>query len=256
MSNNLKLETIIERYEEAIGDPIKYGIITSLSWYGILNLTKIAKHINKHESTTFRYIKRLIEEGIIEIDIEKTTSEWGKYYRLTNEVKKIYDMKIKEFENFGELIINNQEFRNKSEKELNEFSINELLEKDFNKEDVLNYLSLQHNIQSAIMNEILNRREEFKKFYLSKKGSLKKEDIRFKPCDFVLLTNTFKISKNKHLIKYYETLYRFQNELKGLITDIEQEMNEEKVPEEDRITQIVHVFSSNTEFLYSINEKK
>ena len=255
MASNSKDKTIGEMYELAIKDPIKYSIITSLSWYKKLNLTKLSKLINKHESTTFRFIKKLIEDGFIEIDLEKTTSEWGKYYKLTHEVKKIYDKKAEEIEKFGELIINNNEFRNKSEEELNSLFLNELLTKNLQKEraEVLNFLLLQQNVQTAIMNEILIRRQDFKEYYLSNKDSIQMNDIHLKPCDFALLTNTFKISKFIHLFRLYEVLYKFQNEINNVILEIEKDMDAEKVPDSERITQILHLFSSNADFIYTIN---
>ncbi|NHJ83973.1 MAG: winged helix-turn-helix transcriptional regulator [Asgard group archaeon] len=252
MSNSSK-SLILKAYEDAIMDPIKYGIITSLSWYGKLNLTKISKHINKHESTTFRYIKKLIDEGIIEIDIEKTTSEWGKYYKLTDEVQKIYDKKIAEVENFGELIISNKEFRNKSEDEFQAYYINELLHKNLeeDKQEVLNYLSLQQNIQTTIMNEFLTKRQLFKEFYESNKENLRIEDIYLEPCDFIMLANTIRMSKFKHLFRIYEVVYKFNNEIKKLVSEFEKEMDLENVPENKRFTHVLQLFSSNTDFLYS-----
>ena len=172
-------------------------------------------------------------------------------------ISKVTKIRIEEIENIGDELLNSDNMKNKSESELNEILVEELLTKDLEKEKVTvqNYLSLIQSVQSTIMSEILSKRKELKDFVSSQKHSVSKESILLKPCDYSLFTDIFKISKFKHLVMLYEVIFRFQKEIKEVISEIEQDMDQENVPAEDRISQILHLFSANTDFSFDVKSK-
>ena len=259
MSNERKNnKNIEEKYNDATKDPIKYGIITSLNWYGNLNLTRLSKLLKKHESTTFRYIKKLVEDGLIEIDLGKTTNEWGKYYKLTPAVKKIYGRKMEEIEIYRNLVLDNKDFKNKTESELNDFLVENLLSKNWEEEKtaVDNYLSLIQSIQSTIISDIFEKLDEFKGIINSQQNIISKNSVLLKPIEYSLYTDTFQISKFQHLLWLYEIIFKFQDEIKEVVNRINRDMDKDKVPAEERISQILHLFSANIDFTYEVNVDK
>ena len=65
ISNEIK-----KSYDEAIYDEVKYGILIALEFYKSLNLKKLAEILDRPKTTTLRYLKNLLNEGLIILDIK------------------------------------------------------------------------------------------------------------------------------------------------------------------------------------------
>ena len=91
MSKTKDYEKTKEKYLTLVDDEIEFGVVTALNWYDTLNLKKIAVMIDKPESTTLRYIRKLKDAGVIVFDSKKSEDSWGKFYKLSPSTKKLYD---------------------------------------------------------------------------------------------------------------------------------------------------------------------
>lgn len=78
-----------ELYEKLFSKGVGMGIIMALYIYETLNLKKIATLIGKLETTTLNQVKKLLEEGFIEVDSKATARSRGTYYKLTDLTKKL-----------------------------------------------------------------------------------------------------------------------------------------------------------------------
>ena len=152
-----------ERFEELYLDEIKFTITTALQYYNSLNLKKLAKLIGKPESSTIRYLKQLLDEGLIQIDAEKTASSWGKFYKLTPEIIEIAEEKKaandKHLERVKKLFFNVSDI---DDSELNKLVLAELLEKSDIKNldlQVKQNIAFGANLQKLITSEFSTAHE-------------------------------------------------------------------------------------------------
>ena len=57
------------------------------------------------------------------------------------------------------------------------------------------------------------------------------------------------------MFKINELIFSFMNRLEKLRKEIEEEMEKEKVPEDERTTQFINIFTGNLDFYYEIEDK-
>ncbi|MHA1305096.1 MAG: winged helix-turn-helix transcriptional regulator [Candidatus Heimdallarchaeaceae archaeon] len=239
---------IKEKYEQLwSGDEAKIGIITNLEWYGSLNLKKLSSLINKPESTTLRYVKQLIEEGLIEVDAEKTASSWGKYYALTKPVRELYQKNMQDYIAQGsEFDLKLKRFKEMSDEEIKREVINKLLKKQQDEISMLSaykkYLSFVQNIQNSIVNELVDFEKRLK-VSLDKVGEEETfEKIEIPTAENSIIVRTVQLSKLSHVIKVVEATRDYIRKIKELEVEFKKEIEEEGIPEEERSIQFISVF--------------
>jgi hypothetical protein len=257
MSESKKFKEIKNRFYTLVQDETEMGIVTALHWYTSLNLKKISIMINKPESTTLRYIRKLKDQGIIVFDSEKSEDSWGKFYKLSTHTKTIYDeymyaMDV-QIETYREQF---KEFKNLSEKKLTDHVIKELLkpEKLASIPASQSYFSFVSNLQNVMINETINQVDEVAKL-VEKKGLeeiVKK--IKVSPMDISVYVSDIKISKWKHVFMMNELIFSFLTQIDILKKEIEEEMNKEKIPEDQRSTQFLNIFTGNLDISYKIED--
>ncbi|RMG39646.1 MAG: transcriptional regulator [Methanobacteriota archaeon] len=69
-------------------------IFITLLLYDTLNLKELAALTNKLETTTLHQIRKLLKQGIIEVDAEKSARMRGKFYRVTEQAKTAFKQLI------------------------------------------------------------------------------------------------------------------------------------------------------------------
>ncbi len=261
MSKNEETPTgINEKYEEAISDDVKFGIITALEIYEPLNLKKLSQLVGRPETTTIRYLKQLLSDELIDVDAETTATSWGKYYKLSKSVRKITDkireeQEKREVEVFTELL----NYREKTEEETRDLFIKEILTKGNLSKlqmDIKKRLNLLHNIQNLIINDfavVLNDLEEL----IQKKGKdYLRKNLVLNPADILLNTESIQFSKSKHLVKFYEIYAKFQIALTEFKKNIKEELLKEKIPDNEKQTLNLHIFMGTNEFKYYLKDQE
>jgi hypothetical protein len=247
MSKKHDFEKIKENYFALVTDEIEFGIVTALNWFESLNLKKLAVMLDKPESTTLRYIRKLKDIGIIVFDSKKSEDSWGKFYKLSPQIKKTYDAYMHAMDDQIERI--EEEIRDKidSEEELEEYTMNRILSEDKLKEIPLqqHYFHFVSKLQSIMMNEAVNKIEEFLSKYDIKDIEKIKPKIKLSPTDISVYVSSLKINKWNHIFRINNLIFSFLKDIDELKKTIEQEMEEENVPDDQKITHLVNVFTGN-----------
>ncbi len=248
MSKTKDYKEIKNRFYTLIQDETELGIVTALHWYKTLNLKKISIMINKPESTSLRYIRKLKDQGIIVFDSEKSEDSWGKFYKLSSHSKTIYDEYMQaidyQLETYAEEF---KEFKSLSEKKLTEQVLKELFkpEKLASIPASQSYFNFVSNLQNVMINETINEVKEIAKLIEEKGKDIIVENIIVSPMDMSVYVSAIKISKWKHVFMMNELIFSFLDQIDKLKKEIEEEMDKEKIPEDQRSTQFLNIFTGN-----------
>jgi hypothetical protein len=258
MRKTQEYQKIRQEYFTLVSDEVEYGIVTALNWYESLNLKKLATMLNKPESTTLRYIRKLKDKGIIAFDSEKSGDSWGKFYKLTPAVKQIYDEYMHSLDEQVENITSDLNDLSKfSEEELEKYVIRRLISEGKLEEVPLTmqYFYFVSNLQNVMINEAVNKIDDFRKI-LDKTENKEEliEKTKLSPMDISIYVNRLKISKWSHIFKINELIFTFMKQLEKLKREIEKEMDKENVPEDKKLTQFVNIFTGNLDISYEIEE--
>lgn len=240
-----------ERFQEIFLNDIEFGIITSLKIHSNLNLKRIAKLIDKPESTTIRYLKKLLEEEIITIDTKQTAKKWGKFYRLSEETDELYEEHMSQTKKRSKEVLKEVlDYKNKPEEKLKELLKEKALEKKNIKNEAVisqNNLTLIHNFEKCILNDMFRALHKIDKIRKEKGEEHLKEQLVMEPIDVVLLIRWIKYSKFSHLIQFYFKFIHFHQDITKLQEEIQKEMEDEGIPEKEQKTLFVDLFMGTTE---------
>jgi hypothetical protein len=253
-------EKIREKYKDLAIDELKYSIVTAINWYNSLNLKNIARLVGRPETTTIRYIKQLLEDGLIDIDAEKTASSWGKFYKLSENVRKLYDEQLRAVEEREEYIITEFEsLKGTGEDELRKFFTEKAISRE-GLEEILalgkQNLSFSHNIQNLILNEIGFAFESLSKLVDEKGKDYVLENLRIEPSDMEIYSLSLSLSKISQLMRLVEFFNSTYKQLLKLKEEFLKEMDREKVPEEDRKLFHNFIFSGSLDFSYKLKDEE
>ncbi|MCG3220334.1 MAG: winged helix-turn-helix transcriptional regulator [Candidatus Heimdallarchaeota archaeon] len=257
MSKNRENKKTKDRYLTLVDDEIEFSIVTALNWYESLNLKKIAIMINKPESTTLRYIRKLKNNGVITFDSKKSEDSWGKFYKLSSATKKLYDDHMQAMDDRIDRITNDlQDIDKYSEEELYRYVAGELLSADKFEEIPLtrHYFNFVTNLQNVMINEVISKIGDFADVIEKKGRENIIEKIKISPMDVSIYVNHVKLSKWKHMFKINKIIFKFISEIDMLKKEIEEEMNKENVPEEKRSTQFLNIFSGSLDVSYELED--
>lgn len=73
-----------------------FGILVTISFYGSQNLQILSENLKRKPNSLIYHLQKLTEKNLIEIDVEKSNLP-GKYYKLTQDGKRIIDLEITEY---------------------------------------------------------------------------------------------------------------------------------------------------------------
>jgi len=255
-----KLEEIKEKYENIIFDEVKYGIFTALVLYKSLNLKKLAQLVGRPETTTIRYVKQLLSDGLIDVDTVKTATSWGKFYCLSKEAKVLSEIFTKQLLDREKRVFTQlMALRGKSEEEIQKAYVKEILsKKDFKTKSIKlrSMLAFKHNVENLIVNEFQSGLEELQKLLSTKGQDYIEENIILKPSDIILSSYSIPLTKGSHLLKIYELFLRLQLDLLKLKEEFEKEMDKENIPAEKRRIMNVHLFFGTMDFDFTLKDKE
>lgn len=253
-------EEFKEKYEKIIFDEVKYGIFTALELYKSLNLKKLAQLVGRPETTTIRYIKLLLSDGLIDIDAAKTAISWGKFYCLSKEAKILADEVAKQrLEREKQTLAQVMKLRGKSEEEIQRMYVKDLLSKknlETLGEIVKSQLAFKHNVENFTANELYSSLEKFQELLSNKGRDYLEENLVLEPTEIVSTSCSVPLTKGSHVLRIYEINLRLQSDLMKLKEELEKEMDEENVPEEKRTIMNLHFFFGTMDFRFSLKDEK
>ncbi|MHA1367757.1 MAG: hypothetical protein ACTSP5_15300 [Candidatus Heimdallarchaeota archaeon] len=238
-------EQIREKFIETLYDEVKFGIINAIDFYESVNLKRLAVLVGRPETTTIRYIKKLLAEELITIDAEKTAKEWGKLKQNTERENWIHD-------EIGDL-------EKKSEQEVEDFMVKAVLSKENIELEfhlAKQVLAFSTNTQKMIINDSISVVKELLQIYNEKGQDYLEENLILDPSDIELWSSSIKLHSMKQLMELINVFNKWQKEMIVLKKKFEKEMNENSVPEDQRRDFFMYSFLGSLDFSYTLKDKK
>ncbi len=259
MSESDKVLKLLEDLRELQLDETEFGIITALRWYGSLNLKKVAKLIQRPESTTLRYIRKLRDSNKIEFDSEKSEKTWGNFYKLSNRVSALYENYMNMMdERVERIVFDLDKFDEMSDEKLEKYFINEVVNPGKLAEvpSTRAYFHFVSNLQRLIVNETMDSIETLAELAEKEGYDEIKEKIILPPMDVSTYVSVLKVSKIRHILRMNDLILKFDKQVRELAKEIIKEMDKEGIPEEDRKTQFLNIFTGSLDMELKLKEDK
>jgi hypothetical protein len=248
MSESDEYLRILEGLRELQMDETEFQIITALRWYGSLNLKKISKLIQRPESTTLRYIRKMRDKKKIEFDSETSEKNWGNFYKLSKRVSNLYEnyMKLVD-ERVERITFDMKDLDKMSDAELDKYVLNEIVNPGKLAEIPATraYFHFVANLQRLMVNETMDGIEQLAEMAEKEGYEEVKNKIILPPIDVSTYVNALKISNFRHILRINEVIFEFDRKLQALGKEIIDEMDKAGIPEEDRNTQFVNIFTGS-----------
>lgn len=254
-----RFEEIRKSYNELVYDEVKFAIVTAIQYYSSLNLKKMSELIGRPETTTIRYVKKLLEDELIVIDVEKTATDWGKFYRLSdfaNELIAKRNLDIDERIDWVQKEASKHDFEN--EDEVRDFFMRALLSKEnlvYDAKSARQSLSISNNIQKMIANEFGARIEDLNDLIKNKGKEYLLNNVSIKPSDIEIYNITLKVHSMKQLMKLIEVQFKSVQEIERLKHEFEEEAKKDNIPEDDQQLFFFYSFLGSMEFNYIIKNE-
>jgi len=218
----------------------RYAIITALRMYGSLNIITLSKLLGRTESTIFHHLTEIqkFTPRIIEIDQEKTSTNRGKFFQLTEITREHYRKSdsLEVFENEIPAIFT--KWSGIPVEEITQEMIDALKKQpDLGQmaQSTRRSLSYHHCIENFILSN-------FEKVENAVKNDLIPERKDFPFGGYTLLSIALKISSPKHSLRIAELITDFFAKLHRLKREITSEMDERGIKQEDMITEHYYFF--------------
>lgn len=253
-------EEIKQKYDKAIYEEVKNGIIIALEFYNSLNLKRLAELIGRPETTTIRYVKKLLDEGLIVLDVEKTALDWGKFYKLSDSViSLIEERNIRSKEREKWIFEEMNHLEGKSEEEIRELLARVL----FSKENIeLDFLKAKQtfefvsNVQKMIINDALLVANDLIKIYNEKGLEYMKRNLEIAPSDIESWNVSLKLHSITQMADLVKLFFKWFNELNDFKDKITKEMDEENIPEDQRYEFFLYSFMGSMNFLAGLKDEE
>ena len=234
---------IDKRFEDLFKNETRYGIVMAIRTFGSMNIKLLSRIMGKAESTIHHHIEEMKKEPqVIIIDTEKTSSSRGKYYTLSNITNQKYP-KDKESVYEEEIPTIMERMNKLNDEELAKVMLFRLMSQpDFGymSKSIRRSLSYYHNIENFIVTSF-ERSEE------SLKQGLKPKNLLYPFGTTTKLSLDIEVSRPRHSIEIGMVISNFFAQLVKLKNKIRKEMDEEGIPEEERIRIYYQFFGGEVE---------
>ena len=248
MSDSDKYLKILRDMQDLELDETEFQIITALRWYGALNLKRISRLIQRPESTTLRFVRKMKDSNKIVFDSETSEKNWGNFYKLSPKVSNLYeaymnlmDQRVERIE--GEM----QDIDKISDEDLEEYFKNEVINPGKLTEipSTRAYFHFVFNLQKIMVNETMDGIIELHELAKKEGYDEIKEKVILPPIDVTTYVNAMKVNKIRHVFRINELIIKFDRELRQLGKELIEEMDKEGIPEEERRIQFVNLFTGS-----------
>ncbi len=218
----------------------RFAIIMAISNFGSANIKRIGKLLSKNNATIHHHIQWLLDEKqgppMLEIDSKMTQSRRGIYYSLTAEASRVFgDAPSEALE--SKMLPKLDEIINQSDDKINQFLIGILMDNPTIKEMRVHEsqrLRYNHFLENLMLNNLEHA-------YQSLKDGKKPVNDKY---PFGSISNydlTLKVSKSRHLFEVMRIMTEFSVSFEKLSEKIKKEMDEDGIPEDERIPLRYHI---------------
>ncbi|MCG3260149.1 MAG: ArsR family transcriptional regulator [Candidatus Heimdallarchaeota archaeon] len=228
---------ILDRVNEVYKVETRYGIIMAINNFGSANIKKLAKILGKNEATIYHHLKDLTREPeLLVVDNQKTRENKGIFYKLSKIAEK----------NFGgpplEILETKMEEAYKRILEQTDEEIAQMYMKMISEHPDLGIITdkerrsiaYNHYLESMMLNNLETAEKAFKKRAKPMNENYPLGSISNFPLDM-------KISKPRHLFQILSLLTEIAAKFARLKEEIAEEMEKEKIPENQKIDIHYHV---------------
>lgn len=228
---------ILDRVNEVYKVETRYGIIMAINNFGSANIKKLAKILGKNEATIYHHLKDLTREPeLLVVDNKKTRENKGIFYKLSKIAEK----------NFGgpplEILETKMQEAYKRILEQTDEEIAHMYMKMISEHPDLGIITdkerrsiaYNHNLENMMLNNMATAEKAFKKGAKPMNVNYPLGSISNFPLDM-------KISKPRHLFQILSLLTEIAAEFARLKEEIAEEMEKEKIPENQKIDIHYHV---------------
>ena len=218
----------------------RFAIIMTISNFGSANIKRIGKLLSKNNATIHHHIQWLVDEKqgppMLEIDTKMTQSKRGIYYALTAEGTRVFGEPPSDVLE-SKMIPKLDELLSQPDEKISKFLINLLMGNP-----TISEMRKQENqrlrYNHFLENLMLNNLEEA---YLSLKEGKKPVNESYPLGSISNYDLTLDVSKSRHLFEVMKTVNEFSDQFEKLAVKIKNEMDEEGIPEKDRIPLRYHI---------------
>lgn len=228
---------ILDRVNEVYKVETRYGIIMAINNFGSANIKKLAKILGKNEATIYHHLKDLTREPeLLVVDNKKTRENKGIFYKLSKIAEK----------NFGEppleMLETKMQEAYKRILEQTDEEIAHMYMKMISEHPDLGIITdkerrsiaYNHNLENMMLNNMETAERAFKKGAKPMNVNYPLGSISNFPLDM-------KISKPRHLFQILSLLTEIAAKFARLKEEIAEEMEKEKIPENQKIDIHYHV---------------
>ncbi|MFW9922931.1 MAG: ArsR family transcriptional regulator [Candidatus Thorarchaeota archaeon] len=228
---------ILEKVNEIYEIETRHAIIMAIDNFGSANIKKLAKILGKNEATIYYHLKELTKKPeFLKIDQEMTNSHKGIFYELTDLAKKHFsEVKPEVFENvFTKLF---DKLSGMTDEEIATFYL-DLLKNHPEKEKITLRDRKRVSYNHILENFMLTNLDRNAKALIDGKTPISK---RYPIGSLSISSIDMKVSTPKHLFQILKIISEAFAILAHLQEKITQEMNDQKIPEEERIDVHYHI---------------
>ena len=228
---------ILDRVSEVYKVETRYAIILVINNFGPSNIKKLARILGKNEATIYHHLKDLTREPeLLVVDNKMTRENKGIYYKLS---------KIGE-RNFGEppleiletkMLDAYREILEQTDEEIVQMYVRLMSEHPDlgkNTEKERRSIAYNHTLENIMLNNMETAETSLKMGAKPKNKKYPLGGISNFPLDM-------KISKPRHLFQIFSLFTEVATKFARLKKDIAEDMDKEKVPEDQRIDIHYHI---------------
>ena len=253
-SINLVFNNPEEAFNYLLDNEIQFSIITTISVFCSLNQRQLSHIINKPEPTIYRHAKKLLDIGFLVVDSVKSSSNRGKFYKFSQDYEKLMIQAEKKYENWEDDRVEyvkelKKSLENKELSNLNSKIIKRFLN-IFSSGIAFKQLDRERFFTSNLQNSIINTIKMHNKRLQEELKESEVHDLDVLRAHISLHTILMKTYKTEHYIKLYEIITNYFKQLKDLKESIEEEIKEEKIPEEKMVIQYLSSFGGSIDANY------
>jgi len=226
-----------ERIAEVFNIETRHAIIMAINTFGSSNIKKLSKILGKNEATIYYHIKELIKKpAFLQLDVEMTNSMKGIFYCLTDlALKNFCEEPPEQMEDLFTQLFDLLE--KKSDEEIAKFYF-DLMAKNPDLGETVQRDRRRISYYRILENFMLTNLENTEKIVLEGKKPLNK---KYPMGSISLSSIDMKITSPRHLFEILKTISEMFGKLSRLEEKFETQMNEQKIPEDERIAVHYHM---------------
>jgi len=237
-------------YKELYKNEQEFSVLTTIEWYGALNVKQVALLIGKSEPTAHRQIQNLVKKGLLIVDTTKTASKRGKFFTISPEIQEISETTKHSLGGWGKEVEEEFTTQLKILDEKGEDALwtegLRLFAKRLGEGSIAENIRRLHRLHNSVQEAIIHTLGVLEtKLKLAIKDNTLEETIEEHKVLSNISQNSFwiKTASVNHLIELNLLEHEFFQKVQVLRDKIEKEIRDDKIPEDSITIQYLYMFT-------------